>query len=155
MERLQADDRRVEEVLASDVPAVLATLGGDGYPYLTPVWFVWSDGAFWLSSLPDRPHVRNLRADPRAAIIVEIEGPDVPGEGRPNLQVKGQGRAEVSAHDPERTRQITMKYAGEEATALAQRRSAQARVTIVLRPDELVAVSGGPPPDRGKATRSE
>jgi nitroimidazol reductase NimA-like FMN-containing flavoprotein (pyridoxamine 5'-phosphate oxidase superfamily) len=34
----------ITEVLAADVPARLATLDAMGYPYITPLWYVYHDG---------------------------------------------------------------------------------------------------------------
>jgi nitroimidazol reductase NimA-like FMN-containing flavoprotein (pyridoxamine 5'-phosphate oxidase superfamily) len=50
----------VEALLALDVPARLASVDARGSPHVTPLWFVWAEGAFHLTSLTDRPHVRRL-----------------------------------------------------------------------------------------------
>ncbi|MBV8940650.1 MAG: pyridoxamine 5'-phosphate oxidase family protein, partial [Solirubrobacterales bacterium] len=55
------------ELLALDVPARLATLDSRGFPHVTPLWFLWSDGAFYFTSLTDRPHLRRLERKPRTA----------------------------------------------------------------------------------------
>jgi len=53
-------DTEIDELLALDVPARLATLDAAGYPHVTPLWFVWSGGAFYMTSISDRPHLRRI-----------------------------------------------------------------------------------------------
>ena len=66
----------IEALLAADVPGRLATLDRHGFPHVTPLWFIWADGAFHLTSLPDRAHVRRLERDPRAGICIDLEEPE-------------------------------------------------------------------------------
>jgi Pyridoxamine 5'-phosphate oxidase len=42
-------DDEIEAVLALDVPARLATIDAEGFPHVTPLWFVWDNGAFHLT----------------------------------------------------------------------------------------------------------
>jgi nitroimidazol reductase NimA-like FMN-containing flavoprotein (pyridoxamine 5'-phosphate oxidase superfamily) len=35
----------IDDLLSLDVPAHLATIDPDGYPRITPLWFLWEDGA--------------------------------------------------------------------------------------------------------------
>jgi nitroimidazol reductase NimA-like FMN-containing flavoprotein (pyridoxamine 5'-phosphate oxidase superfamily) len=89
-------------VLQLDVPCHLGTIDGDGFPVVTPIWFVWADGGFHLSCLPHRPQLSRLRRDPRAFIAVDFEAA-VPQDGRrPNWQVKGRGIAEIYRDDDNR-----------------------------------------------------
>jgi hypothetical protein len=44
IERFEATE--IAAVLALDIPAHLATIDPDGYPRITPIWFIWEDGAF-------------------------------------------------------------------------------------------------------------
>ena len=36
----------IEALLSAAVPARLATVDRDGFAHVTPLWFIWSDGAF-------------------------------------------------------------------------------------------------------------
>lgn len=49
----------------------LATTRPDGRPHLVPIWFTWVDGAFWIATGATSTKVRNLHADPRAAVSLE------------------------------------------------------------------------------------
>jgi nitroimidazol reductase NimA-like FMN-containing flavoprotein (pyridoxamine 5'-phosphate oxidase superfamily) len=67
----------VSALLELDAVAHLATLDGDGFPHVTPVWFVWLDSAFYFASDTHRPHVARLQRDRRAGVVVEREKPTV------------------------------------------------------------------------------
>ncbi len=139
--RLASDE--IETLLAADVPARLATLDRDGFPHVTPLWFVWTDGAFYMTSLVDRPHVRRLMRDPRAGVCVDLEDPERIDGQRPNRQVRAVGSAELL---PDReatwTTRITEKYVRGPATAhRIDTRAADQRVAIRLLPGRLVAVA--------------
>lgn len=68
----QLDEDEIEAVLALDVPARLATLDREGFPHIMPLWFVWEGGAFFMTSIVDRPHLRRLARDPRAGLCVDV-----------------------------------------------------------------------------------
>lgn len=57
--------------LAEPRAACLATNRADGFPHLSPVWFVYEDGVACFKLAQSRIHLANLRRDPRAALMVE------------------------------------------------------------------------------------
>jgi PPOX class probable F420-dependent enzyme len=133
----------IDALLSATVPARLATIDRDGLPHVTPLWFIWSDGGFYLTSISDRPHLRRLVANPRAGICVDVEEPERTDGQRPNRQVQAIGIAELSPdHDGRWTTRITDKYVrGPAACAMRAARVADQRVVIRLKPDRLVAVA--------------
>jgi nitroimidazol reductase NimA-like FMN-containing flavoprotein (pyridoxamine 5'-phosphate oxidase superfamily) len=135
-------DQEIDAVLALDVPARFATLDAEGFPHVTPLWFVWEDGAFHLTSYSDRPHLRRLAANPRAGLCVDVERPAREDGERPNLQVRATGRAELFPDEGGAwTRRIDEKYVRAPAGAShASARTAHPRVVIRLRPNRLLAV---------------
>lgn len=135
----------VEQLLNADMPARLATLDPEGYPRVVPIWFVWSEGAFHMTSVPERVHVQDLRRDPRAAICIDIED----RRTRHNMQLRGRGIASVSHDHRDWTRRITRKYVrGRKGAADAERRAAMTRVHIELRPERLTSIGTPQPPKR-------
>jgi nitroimidazol reductase NimA-like FMN-containing flavoprotein (pyridoxamine 5'-phosphate oxidase superfamily) len=136
----------IERLLQLDIPAHLATIDTSGYPRITPIWFLWKDGAFYMTSFASKPHVRNLRLNPKATVCIDVERVHSDGR-RPNQQVKGAGQAEIfSDADGDITREITRKYVrGPLAPAEIERRGRMVRVAIRLRPMRLVGLCGGPP----------
>jgi PPOX class probable F420-dependent enzyme len=56
--------------------ASLSTIGGDGFPQVTMVWFLHEDGKIKLSLNTARKKTRNLQRRPECALlIVDLENP--------------------------------------------------------------------------------
>src|ERR1700733_2323639 len=63
------------EVLAAGFSGCLATVGADGYPYCTPLPYVWIDGELHLHTGSARGHLRaNVDVNPR--VCFEVDAPD-------------------------------------------------------------------------------
>jgi PPOX class probable F420-dependent enzyme len=133
-------DEEIADLLAADVPCRLATVDPDGFPRITPLWFVWADGAFWMTSLADRRHLADLRRDPHAGLCVDIEQPPA-GHDRPNRQVYVRGFAKTFPDEGgDWTRRITVKYVpGATGRQHAEARAAQPRTVVRLEPSVRVA----------------
>ncbi len=130
-------DQETEALLALDVPARFATIDANGFPHVTPLWFVWHGGAFHLTSCSDRPHLRRLAGNPRAGLCVDVERPAREGGQRPNLQVRAVGVAELfSDTGGAWTRRIDEKY-----SSARDAEGTQDRVVIRLMPERLLAVA--------------
>ena len=135
--------RQLDALLALDIPGQLGTLDKEGYPQITPIWFVWEAGAFYMTSLPEKAHVRRLERDPRASFCVEVEDEERDDGERPNRSVRAVGPAELFDDvGGEWTRRITEKYirGPGRADKLAARTS-QERVVIRLQPVRLFGLS--------------
>src|ERR1700759_4478088 len=89
------DPVEIEALLSLDVLARLATLDRDGFPHVTPLWFLWTDGAFHMTSSAALPHLRRLAVNPRAGVLVDTEDAERDDGQRPNRQVRAIGKAEV------------------------------------------------------------
>jgi pyridoxamine 5'-phosphate oxidase-like protein len=133
----------LEELLAADVPARLATIDADGYPHVTPLWFVWADGAFHMTSFEDRPHLRRLALNARAGLCVDVEDGERADGERPNRQARAIGEAQ-SFPDAggEWTERITRKYVtGPGLSVQLKRRLSADRIVIRLEPQSLVTAA--------------
>jgi Pyridoxamine 5'-phosphate oxidase len=72
----------------------VATVGTNG-PHATPLWYVWLDGAIWLTSLSRSQRWTDLQNDPRIAVVVDA------GEAYTELRgVELRGRVEVVGEVP-------------------------------------------------------
>jgi PPOX class probable F420-dependent enzyme len=49
----------------------LATNREDGWPHVTPIWYVWEGGRFLLTLGKSRRHLRNIAADPHVTLCVD------------------------------------------------------------------------------------
>jgi nitroimidazol reductase NimA-like FMN-containing flavoprotein (pyridoxamine 5'-phosphate oxidase superfamily) len=133
----------VEALLLSAVPARLATVDSEGFPHVTPLWFVWVEDAFYMTSIIDRPHLRRLNADAHAGICIDVEEVERDDGQRPNRQVRATGHVELFPdHDGLWTARITEKYVrGSSAITMRDSRVADERIVIRLRPERLITVA--------------
>lgn len=118
-------------LLDSTALALVSTIGPDGAPQSTPIWFVFDGGHVRFSLVEGRQKLRNLRRDPRVSVVVV-------DPARPTRYVELRGTVEL-APDPGLAleRAAAVKYAGEHvdveppgtprfaATVLVRRTTAQ------------------------------
>ncbi|HKF67276.1 MAG TPA: pyridoxamine 5'-phosphate oxidase family protein, partial [Vicinamibacterales bacterium] len=64
-------DIHVQRYLATKDVVVLATIGVDGTPLATPMWFLHDASALTMISIETTQKVRNLRRDPRLFVVAE------------------------------------------------------------------------------------
>jgi hypothetical protein len=69
----------------------LATTRPDGRPHLTPIWFRFVEGRFWMCATPDAVKVRNLTLQPSCSVAVEGVGRPVVAEGHARLHHRADG----------------------------------------------------------------
>jgi PPOX class probable F420-dependent enzyme len=65
----------LQEFLRQPHVGVLASLRRNGMPYTVPVWWLWHEGAFWISGTSTRVWCRQLQNDPRASLCIEATDP--------------------------------------------------------------------------------
>jgi PPOX class probable F420-dependent enzyme len=49
----------------------VATVGGDGAPHVSPLWFAWDGRAMWLTSIVKSQRWTNLEREPRVSVVVD------------------------------------------------------------------------------------
>jgi PPOX class probable F420-dependent enzyme len=91
-----------KDLLQSAV-ASLATIGPDGRPQLTEVWFLYEDGSVALSLNSNRQKTKNLVARPQCSLLIlDLAVP------QRYLEIRGD--AEVSADDGSFAQRVGTKY---------------------------------------------
>ena len=128
------EETRLAGFLAPSRIAVVATIGRDGMPQLTPNWYVYSGGRLLVSTTKQRVKHRNLVRDGRIAVCVC-------SEPMAEEYVTVRGRAEVRDDDSiwADTRAIVERYVapdGVEARMSTLR--GEDRVIISVEPDGVV-----------------
>lgn len=93
-------DSEMVEFLAAPLIARLASHRSDGLIHLTPVWFLFEDGCFFFTLGERRLHLRNLKRDPRATLLVDVDRRPEQGVAGPVRAVMCAGLVETHA-DPE------------------------------------------------------
>lgn len=66
--------QRVDRRLRGDKVAWLVTVGPNGTPEPSPIWFLWDGQSFLIYSKPDAPKVRNIRRHPAVALNLDTDG---------------------------------------------------------------------------------
>ncbi|ASO21832.1 PPOX class probable F420-dependent enzyme [Actinoalloteichus hoggarensis] len=60
----------------------LCTVRPDGSPHVTPVWFVYRDDTWWISTQEGNRKTRNLIAEPRVSLALPDGDAPLVAEGR-------------------------------------------------------------------------
>ena len=136
-------EAEIAELLAGDYVARLSTIDAAGFPHVTPLWFVWDNGTFFLASDAGRPHLHRIRANPRVGLVVDVEDAERSDGERPNRQVRAIGDATLCPDtDGRGTRLICAKYGhGEADPGVTDRLRGRSRTLIALCPRHVVAVA--------------
>ena len=116
--------------------ASLATIGNDGYPQLTEVWFLFADDEIKLSLNTSRLKTRNLRQRPQCSLLLlDLENP------YRYLEVRGNAKIEAD-EDYVFARKLGAKY---NADLSEHDKPGDGRVVVTLHPSNVYAVdmSGG------------
>lgn len=94
-------------LLESTAVALVSTVGPQGEPQTTPIWFLWEDDCLRFSLVEGRQKLRNLRRDPRLSVVV-ID----PAE--PTRYIEFRGHVDTLAPDPDLRleRRVAEKYTG-------------------------------------------
>ncbi|KKL88339.1 hypothetical protein LCGC14_1925710 [marine sediment metagenome] len=126
-----------EEFLRQANVAVLATVGPGGRAHAAPIWYLYEDGVFLMSTGRGSQKHRNVERDPEVTLVVD-------DRRVPYYAVMVQGTAEVQPPLPDEARlRMAMRYLGEEmGRAYITRTSGEGSVTIRLRPRRFIEYHG-------------
>jgi PPOX class probable F420-dependent enzyme len=120
-----------------DAPvASFATIGNDGFPQLTEIWFLYDNGELKLSLNTSRLKTRNLLKRPQCSLLVlDLQNP------YRYLEVRGNARMETD-EDYAFARRLGAKY---NADLKVRDQPGDRRVAITIEPANIYAVdmSGG------------
>jgi PPOX class probable F420-dependent enzyme len=117
----------------------LATVGPDGTPMVTPVWFVLDGDDFVFTTGGKTAKARNLRRNPRAALCVSDDEP-------PYAYAEVRGDVTLG-EDPDELVQVATaaaaRYMGpDQAEEYGKRNGVPGELVVRLRPDKVIAYSG-------------
>jgi PPOX class probable F420-dependent enzyme len=114
--------------------ATLATIGGDGVPQLTEVWFLVEDGEFRVSLNDSRLKTKNLKARPQCSLfILDL--------ANPFRYVDVRGHARIEADDDYAfADRVGAKY---DSDLREHDGSGERRVVVTIEPTNVFAVDMG------------
>ncbi len=131
-------EQELRSFLARPLVAHLALVRANGTPQLVPMWFLFKDGVFYMSTRTSAAKLKHLRKNPRVAVVIDVmEAP------LKNKSVSVSGTAEVvTAGVPEMTAAIYRKYVGEQglSTGSAQHNINEPRVILKIVPKKIVTM---------------
>jgi len=111
--------------------ASLATIGRDGYPQVTEIWFLYDNGELKLSLTTSRLKTRNLRRDPRCALfLLDLANPSR------YLAVRGDAKIE-SDDDYTFAHKLGAKYS---ADLEEYDPPGESRIAVTIEPKNVYAV---------------
>jgi len=124
--------------LATERTCRVASIGHDGSPHVTPLWFAWDGTSLWLTSIVKSQRWTDLQRDPRVSIgvdtgeeFMELRGVELKGRAVPVGEIPRTGEPVAELEVPEQL--FADKYAG--GTMYHDGRHAWLRVT----PDSIVS----------------
>lgn len=117
--------------------AYFATNGRNGYPQVTPIWYLYEDGRFYFTMTSERQKFRNLERDNRVTVCI-----GKPEEYR-NVMIKG--RARPLREDVEAwVRRLAARYhSPENVEAQVARLMTPTRLNVVLEPEKVIRFGSG------------
>jgi PPOX class probable F420-dependent enzyme len=114
-----------QDLLKADV-ATLATIGPDGYPQVTALWFLYDDETIKLSLNTTRQKVKNLQAHPECTFFIL-------DTANPYRTLEVRARAEITPDlDYAFAKKLGAKYGG--ADLSTNDRPGETRVVVSLQP---------------------
>lgn len=114
-----------------DAPGIahMATIGPDGTPHTSPVWYEWTGDDLLISHTKDRQKYRNLQRDPRFSVSILD-----PNNAYRFLEIRG--TAEITDDpDAELIHRLAKKYMGKDRYP----DEVGERVVIKMNPTKVVA----------------
>ena len=117
--------------------AVLATVDRRGRPHAAPVWYLYQDGAFVVSTGRGSQKHRNVESNAEITLVMDRRT-------LPYYAVMVRGRAEIGEPltDAERL-ELAVRYLGEDlGNRYVERNAGQDAVTIRLKPRRLIEYQG-------------
>lgn len=130
-----------DEFVARKLVARMATQRTDGWPHVTPIWYVWEDGRFLLSLGNSRRHLANLRRDPHVTMCVDVD-PRVEDPTKTPRAAVCFGLAELVEEGPlvrEITEKMELRYLGAVPPEFEEALWFEGRTVVIIEPQRWLA----------------
>jgi len=126
-----------EAFLGESNVAVLATVDRRGRAHAAPIWYLYEDGEFVMSTGRGSQKHRNLEVNPEVTLVIDRRS-------LPYYYLTARGRAEIRpALSREKRARIASRYLNEDQTRrYLERMAGIESVSIRLRPLKLIEFTG-------------
>ena len=119
--------------------AKIATTNAEGWPMVSPVWYLWDGSAFLVVGKERTSYIQNLRRDRRCGVLVD-------NSGLPYKRVSVLGEAEFlpdSFDWQTPAREMVIRYIGPDGMSYAEATFGFPRVPILIHPRRMTTWDGG------------
>lgn len=132
-----SDNREQDEFLAESNVAVLATVDARGRAHAAPIWYLYDDGVFIMSTGRGSQKHRNIEANPEVTLVVDRRT-------LPYYAVMARGPVEIGpALSGDDRLRIVRRYLNEDQTQrYMERMSGQDSISLRLKPRKLIEFTG-------------
>jgi PPOX class probable F420-dependent enzyme len=134
-----------DEFLALKHGACLATNRSDGWPHVTPIWYLWEDGRLLMTLGNSRRHLGNIRRDPHVTLCVDVD-PRLDGTPQAPRSVVCFGVAELIEDEREVrevTEKIEVRYLGSAPPEFEEALWFEGRTVVSITPERWLAWDQG------------
>lgn len=115
----------------------IGTIGPDGWPAVSPVWYEYDGESFWLITKELTGFYQNMRRDPRVTLCIDNPEP-------PYKRVLVRGRAEFVEGDwVEMGRRMVIRYLGPPGLDYFEATLELPRALVRIRPESVSTWNGG------------
>ena len=115
--KIALTDAELDEFLRTQRTCRLGSVGKDGTPHVTPLWFAWDGSSIWLNSIVKSQRWTDIARTPNVSVLVdageefmELIGVELKGTARPVGEAPRTGEPVPELEEPERL--YSRKYAG-------------------------------------------
>jgi PPOX class probable F420-dependent enzyme len=137
-------DHETIEFLERPLLMRLATLGGDGYPQVTPVWYALDGNRLYTSTQKDRVKYRNMARDPRVGASIDDDTPPYRGISIKGLATFHEPGMSASIDARAMVRRIAARYVSpRELDDMVEWLFNGPRLVIEIRPIHIVKIGSG------------
>jgi PPOX class probable F420-dependent enzyme len=115
--RIAMSSEELDKFLAEERTCRVATVGADGRPHNTPLWFVWDGQSLWLNSIVKSQRWTDVTRRPQASVVVdagdgydELRGVEIIGQLELVGEAPRSSTPDAQLEEPERL--FGAKYIG-------------------------------------------
>lgn len=128
---------QVEAMLGEANIAVLATVDAKNRAHAAPIWYLYENGEFLISTGRGSQKHKNIEANPNVTLVID-------DRTVPYLAAMVRGKAEIEdALSDEQRKELAYRYLGEEiGNAYLASTEGGSSVTIRLRPEKVIEFNG-------------
>jgi PPOX class probable F420-dependent enzyme len=94
------------ELVGKPLLGKIATVGRKGSPHVTPVWFMYENGMFRITTAEKAVKARNMRRDSRVSLLID--------DGYKYVLVNGKAKINNERNVERDTERLAIRYLGEE-----------------------------------------